>query len=755
MERVCLSRRLGISVLAVLSVTAAVQAAGGVAARIEAARAELVEGVSTIDCDGLPGAFVCLTDEAFGIVAAKNYDGTIHPVAVGAFCGKGRVAALGHPNFIMSAAFKGDTGRFLKNTATWLLRGRPGKVAVVNHDGLAAALTAAGVPVEKVPSFAAAYAYPALACASGATPSAEFARLRDYVKKGGGLLSEALTWGWKYFAERSSGLVSPALHYDAEKLFAPFGFVATDLGVNRSGKAGLGFDTAVAFPYGSTLPEALRAVKSGAVATNDALRAQVAKTLVQAVDACPPDAGKPIAALRALADTPAARKSPSPSSPLRAEDYLARVATVLRRNAWLKDPTRPCAADPAAAVYPGLPAKGAKTVANAKVKVDLTVPRWKSTGLFAVAGTPVTVRLAPGAEKLGLKLRVGTTADDLTSVAEWKRAPVVTATIPLDKARTSICTPFGGLLYVDVPWGQKGETTVTFAGAIRAAHFVNGRDTNADWPRILKESAAPQAEIEGDRYVITLRRLKAERATDPEGAVAIWDRAIACAEELTGLAEPRPYKERICADVQLASGWLHDGYPMMYHDVTDDPDSIVQPDVIRKQGIWGVLHEMGHNYQNRAWTFGGTEEVTVNIFTVYATETVLGITDRNRIGDFTAPEACRRRAREWVANGRSFDQWKRNYYIALDTFLRIRYAYGWEPFKRMFREYHAPVVGKLPGNDQEKIDQWATRLSRILNVNLADYFKAWSWPLSDAASEACAAYPKPDAKAAEILYADL
>lgn len=72
----------------------------GDAARNAAARAELVKGVVAIDAnDALPGPFVCLTDDAFNVIAARNYDGTIHPVTVGAFYGAGRVVALGHPNF--------------------------------------------------------------------------------------------------------------------------------------------------------------------------------------------------------------------------------------------------------------------------------------------------------------------------------------------------------------------------------------------------------------------------------------------------------------------------------------------------------------------------------------------------------------------------------------------------------------------------------------------------------------------------------
>lgn len=724
--------------------------AKGDAVRNAAARAELVKGVVAIDApDALPGPFICLTDDAFSVIASRNYDGTIHPVTVGAFYGKGRVVALGHPNFLCRKATQFDTARYLRNAAEWLKQGKPGKVAVLKNDGLFENLKSCGVEVEKVASLEAAFAYPAFASMGGDIPVADFAKVHDYVAKGGGLLSETLTWGWAYFAERSTGLITPALYFDIEKLFAPFGFVAGDSGVNRTGK---GFEVAIPFPFGSTFPEALKAVRTGLMDGNASVRAQVTKTLVQAANACPPGAGKVFDELCELAKEPAAQKRPSPEQPLKAADALARVGTVLRQNAWQQDPVKLWPADPAAAVYPGLPKAGAKVVENEKVSVDLSVPRWRSTGLFEAAGAPITVKLAPGAEKLGLKLRVGTTGDDLTTCAEWKRAPLVTVTMPLDKPEMTFSSPFGGLLYVVVPDGKKGAAEVTISGAVRAPHFVRGRDTNADWKRMLAECPAPQAEIEGDRYVITMLTKRAKACDDPEWISKFWDTVVEVDTEMTGQKGFRTYKERICADLQLRAGWLHDGYPMMYHTVDKNPEEIGIRATLEKQGCWGVMHELGHNFQNGAWTFDGTGEVTVNLFTLYAMEKAAGLTDLELFKGMTTRADAKRRVVRWVEDGKPFDGWKGDYFLALETFTRIRRVFGWEPFLRMFREYHAPIVGKLPANNQEKIDQWATRLSRILNRNFADYFAAWSWPLSEGVAAECAKYPKFGPKEAEILY---
>ena len=726
-----------------------------VAARNAAARAALVKDVPAITCGGggLPGPFVCLTDDAFNVVAARNKDGTIHPVTVGAFCGDGRVVAFGHPNFLSLRAADAGTAQYLRNAADWLRGDATGAVAVVRSDAILANLKGCGVEAVKVDSFVAATNFPVVAMASGDTHVADYAAIVDYVKKGGGLMTEALTWGWSFFAERSTGLVTPALYFDIEKLYVQFGFVMGNSSVERT--CDDGFATSVAFPRGSTLPEALAAVHDESAATNDALRSEVAMTLVQAATACPPGPGAAFASLAALADDPVAQKRPSFDDPLKSGDYLARVATVLRQNAWQQEPAELWPADPAAAAYPGLPKTNAQVVADAKVAVDLSVPRWCSTGLFAGAGAPITVRLAPGVEKLGLQLRVGTTADDLTTCAEWRRAPLVTITLPLDKPELTFSTPFGGLLYVVVPFGKSGSADVTISGAVRAAHFVLGRDTNADWQRMLAECGAPQVEIEGDHYVITMFASRANEATDPEWVAKFWDTVVETDAALTGFAGPRAYKERICADTQLRSGWLHDGYPMMYHSYARNPEELVQRAVLEKKGEWGVLHELGHNFQNRDWTFEGTSEVTVNLFTLYALERAAGVTNRETHAYYTGRTWCRRRAEQWVKGGKSFKTWKNEYFLALDTFMRIRYVFGWEPFVKMFHEYRAPVVGTLPRSNQEKMDQWATRLSRILDRNFADYFRAWSWPLSSDAVKACEQYPKFTPEEAVILFESL
>ena len=708
--------------------------------------AELLRDVRTIDAEGLPGGFICVSTNAFGVVAAKNWDGTVLPVVAGSCAGKGRVLAFGHSTFVESLPFKGDTERLLVNAAAWLAQGKRGKVAAYRASGFANGLRAAGIDVAETDSLSAALKHPVVAAPAGVFATEEDRkRVRDYVAKGGGLLTSAIGWGWKNIAKNHSGQSCLALDYDDQKLLAPLGLIATDLGVARTEGDGGGFAAAFPFPPGATLPEALAlSAKEPKGIRDETLRRQVAKTLTMAADAYPPDDSAAYRAFCAFARRPDAKKSPSPETPVTSADFAARIRIVLKKNAWLANPVKKWAADPGAKVYPGLVKKGAKPAKNAEVAVDTSERRWHSTGLFANAGEPVTIQVPAKAIALGLQVRVGTTDDEITSAQEtWIRFPVVSVTIPLTKPTLTFASPFGGLVYFVVPFGAPKGEVVKFkvSGAYPAPHFRRGRDTSATWKKQVASARAPQAEIEGERMVITVPSVALASLKDPEWVAKFWDDANELDRALAGDAEPLDYKQRICADTQLTSGFLHNGYPMMCHVSPNGSSEIYDAALIRKKGCWGVLHELGHNHQSAAWTFAAATEVTVNIFTLCCTEKLLGLKPRDAFGEWTSKSGCDRRVADWVAAGKPFETWGQQPFLGLETFTRLREVYGWELFERLFATYRR-TGETLPTTDPEKVDQWATRLSELYRANFADYFVAWSWPVSSAARAACAKYPK-------------
>jgi hypothetical protein len=717
----------------------------------------MLAGVGVIEAEGLPGGFVCVSTNAFGVVAGKNSDETILPVVAASVVEKGRVVVLGHSSFITAFPSKGDTERFLGNALAWLAKGKRGaSVAVYRADDFARGLQATGFKVEATFDLRAAMRCSVIAAPAGAFAVEDFEKVREFVANGGGLLTCGIGWGWKNIAQNASNPSCLALHCDEQKLLARFGIVMSDLGIHRTREPGVrgaetdfgtllsegGYLADFAFPPGTTLPEALAlAAKNPRGIADDVVRRQVAKTLTMAADVYPPDKSAAYAAFRAFVRQPGAKKAPSPESPLTSADLAARVRAVLKKNAWLANPVQKWGADVSAKAYPGLVKKGAKPEERREVVIDTTEKRWHSTGLFANAGEPITVKASAKALGLGLKIRVGTTSEEIASAQEtWKRFPVVSETIPLTKAETTFASPFGGLVYVVVPNAAPTGQTLRLAigGAYPAAHFRRGRDTNATWKQTLASAAAPQAELEGERMALTVPARSIATLKDPEWVVKFWDDANALCLKLTGMEKPFDYKQRICSDLQLTSGFLHNGYPMMCHESADGNCELFDVKTIRQKGCWGVLHELGHNHQNAAWTFGAATEVTVNFFTLYCTEKLLGISPRDAL------EAEGRNMKilveNWKASGKGFDLWAKDPFLALEMFVRLREVYGWELFEKLFAEYRRPGE-VLPKTDQEKMDQWAIRLSKMYNANFASFFVAWSWPISPSARAACAKYP--------------
>ena len=90
--------------------------------------------------------------------------------------------------------------------------------------------------------------------------------------------------------------------------------------------------------------------------------------------------------------------------------------------------------------------------------------------------------------------------------------------------------------------------------------------------------------------------------------------------------------------------------------------------------------------------------------------------------------------------GRNFESdW--SVWTALETYLQVQEAFGWEPFKKVFAEYNALPENEWPKSQQEKNDQWVIRLSKACGKNLAPFWKTWNVPLSDSVFNDLAGLP--------------
>lgn len=432
--------------------------------------------------------------------------------------------------------------------------------------------------------------------------------------------------------------------------------------------------------------------------------------------------------------------TPSKANPIRDADPLARVLVRFWNEQLLTTPAREVHAEPAAVAFPGQPPTSPAVTRT--VAIDLAVPGRHSLGLYAVPGVLVTVTCTAPPRENDLHVRIGAHSDDLQKRPAWPRFPKISRTFPLGAGETAAANPFGGLVYLEVgkpgPAGAKLEVTVS--GAIDAPLFVLGTTDLATWRETGRNAPGPWAELATGKVVLTVPSSRVRELADPTDVLRFWDRVLDGAADLVGRAHERARPERYVADLEISAGYMHSGYPIMTHlDAAAD-----MVDLARMQkGPWGLFHELGHNHQNRDWTFGGTTEVTVNLFSLYLCETLCGVgQDRAWSGNLgRAAEALTKKLAAGEAPWGG-DEGKPDLALRLLMYAQLQREFGWATFTKVFREYAALPEAERPKDDAARHDQWLLRFSRATGRNLGPFFVKWGLSTSEAARAAVAELPE-------------
>lgn len=430
---------------------------------------------------------------------------------------------------------------------------------------------------------------------------------------------------------------------------------------------------------------------------------------------------------------------PSRQHQIAARDPLARVLVAFDDERTLRCPVDGMQPHAAAAAFPGaVPAEAEPR--HREIGIDLSVPGRHSMGLYAAPAAVVTLRFhSESALPAGLRVRIGAHSDDIARRPSWPRMPRISRTFAVDGAELKVANAFGGLVYVEVPKAMAGKLTVAVDGAVAAPLFVLGSTDVAAWRDSIRAAPGPWAELATDKVILTVPSARVRELDDPRPVLEFWNRVLDAAADLAARPRQRQRPERYCADVEISAGYMHSGYPLMTHlDAAAD-----MVDLARMQrGPWGLFHELGHNHQDKAWTFAGTTEVTVNLFSLYLNETLCGndwkqcwggnlVKAQQRLG-----ELLQRGDKPWGG-----DDGKADLGLRLLMYSQLQQAFGWQAFRTCFADYRALEPAARPQDDAHKRDQWLQRLSRTVGRNLGPFFDAWGVPTSAAARAAVAELP--------------
>lgn len=676
---------------------------------------------------GIPGT-LCVYGEDAQVVLTS---GGKHPKAVAAVAslGRGRVFGIAHDGY-RAASFFENEGGLMPAALAWLQQGQqPGKVSLLTPQaGFEETLSSLGFDLE--PFDVARLPEIQILFLSGEGPIADDTRdaIAAWVQNGGSLCATLCPWGWKQVHGGKGWELTKDL--TANRLLAAAGMQFTD------GYADAKVD-------GMYVVEEAVCNEVNCSALVDRLEAkEQPKDLTPLEDALrflPLDDTVLLPRLEKVLPKLDQNAAPTPKHALKAKEHpLERLAVIAHhRRLQASSPEHPMVA-PGADVFPGV-SKGASAHHEKALALDPTIPGWQSTGLYLDPGK--VLRMAPDANPEGWTVRIGAHADRLWHKDRWPRWPEASVMAPLQEQMQS---PYGGLVYFIADSKVAQPLNMTILGAVEAPFWVSGQTTKAQWKKSRK-AAAPWAELQGKYLILTLPSEAVRKLDDPQELMDWWDTTVA--EQFALGGEPMPQRpERFVSDVLISAGYMHAGYPIMMHlDVAEPRDGkrpavLVDLKELQDKGNWGCFHELGHNRQKPTWTFGGTGEVTNNLFSLYSGEVMSGIEPWQNPWLQNQKMA----GRAYLRDGADFSVWKRKPGIALLCYAQIQKKFGWEPFRTTFAAARDLPEGERPKNDDAKRSFWVRQMSLASGHDLRGFHAHWGWPLEQSLQEDAAldALPK-------------
>ncbi|CAH1192935.1 hypothetical protein PAECIP111891_00463 [Paenibacillus allorhizoplanae] len=369
-----------------------------------------------------------------------------------------------------------------------------------------------------------------------------------------------------------------------------------------------------------------------------------------------------------------------------------------------------------------------------------TPGHWVSTGSYAPAGSEITIDVP--ADEPDLVVQIGAHTDELTWynwITQWDRLPGVVLKKKLNPGLNRISSPYGGLVYIIPTTSKPGRVVnVNVGGVVQAPYFVLGQTSEQEWKDTIRNYPAPWAELRSNHIALTVPADDIRLLDNPQQLMAKWDEIYSLYENMSGLAPGKalPNKSldswpfRYVADKQISVGSMHAGYPIMFHQ-GEASKRLVNLDAIQHDG-WGFWHELGHNFQMDAWTWGTTREVTNNLHSLHVQE-YYG--NESRLKDYF-PQAA-----QYVANTDPNKDFENNDdpFVKLVMFTQLKYAYGWDFYAKLHTAYREMNQSSLPADLQQQKDLLVLTASRMAGANLLEFFDRWGFKYSSSARDAVAA----------------
>ena len=719
---------------------------------LNAARSQLLSGVTALGDPGGPGHMVAFGPTAFSVA---NYpgEGIERPLVGASTLGDGRVVLLPDHQWLSTNRFADDpqTLQFFDNAITWASPASAATTRVVVYNnttdadhfatrGFASAINSTTANLQTDLQSADVLYAPWL----GNNVSDDVLNtVRDFVRNGGGLIVADYGIGYQWWWNRETADIP------VNRLLRPAGLAVTkdwpdsgsqsvtaatgqvteqqilDALVDSSGLSGEQKDTvaAVYASVHSVLPE------------GDTLLAELDQSFGDRIDSI----------------------RPTPATPV--SDAFEK-ALLLREADLIRDlPPAQVIAHRTADDLFGVVPVGAPRMSGGSHTIDTAFSGLHATGFYAAPGETVMLQFAPEMVGQGFRVRINNHVDSVTGRSSWLRFPRdVSRSFPIDSTNIEVANAFGGTIFIDLggdnsdPAPDLGSFEITVDGAVETPLFELGQTTNADWVADIRDRPGLMAEFVSPGLSFSVPSDWIRDLDDPEALMTFWNDVVQRLDYVGGYDGLRTASERINYDIQISVGLLHAGYPIQ--GPTSYGRRIVDLAGLRESGDWGWFHELGHEMQarrelswgyNNPWTFDGDTEVTVNIFANAALEFATEDPPPSGWGYSVDPLLVMQRTIHTTndPNASTFEQ--RDPYPFY--FQLADGPWGWEGYRDVIGSYvddQQNDPGGLPSGNAEEKDQWLIRWSEATGHDMTTYMvDHWGLEVSQTAIDQVAAMNLP------------
>jgi len=399
-----------------------------------------------------------------------------------------------------------------------------------------------------------------------------------------------------------------------------------------------------------------------------------------------------------------------------------------------------------------------------------TDPQRKPTGWYLPPGSIGNITVPQEVVDLkGFSVLIGAHTTDNSNKDTHKRLDRVTLEFPITSTITTVFSPLGGGVYINVPHlAGLGLISLSLSGVVAAPFFSlqRSRNTTADEWSWSSQAPAPWADFESNRFLMQVPRTWVYAKSFPELTTLLedYDKAMEGVMELLGRepAELHRHVLYIQPDLQIKHGAYGIGYPQVNNLISWS--HLRQPsDLYGDHSHWMVTdavgwevayHELGHAVVHSM--FRGETESIVNFPHCYVRAVKFGVdldtAFKQSFGPayghvgFSPDDAAIhwmltenfRNGNEMDHSNTEFDEFRyqqRGYAKYAD----IARTFGWEALRHFHRQEHIDFASTTAGigDGLADVDSRILRMSVGAGYDLTPLIHFWGiFPVdADALSE--------------------